>query len=98
VILVVFALAIGILMTGLIFRYTTRIQGLAWSFAGLLMPVSCVFYPIKAARMPARDRLDAANCPFSNTPPEIRLRGGEKPRPAGQVGVRQRPIVFDTKR
>jgi ABC-2 type transport system permease protein len=46
--LVFFALALGIVITGMIFRYTTRIQGLAWSFAGLLQPVSCVFYPMAA--------------------------------------------------
>jgi ABC-2 type transport system permease protein len=43
-----FALAIGIVITGLIVRYTTRIQALAWSFAGLLMPFSCVFYPLSS--------------------------------------------------
>ena len=46
--LVLFAMALGVITTGLIFRYTTRIQGLAWSFASLLMPVSCVFYPISS--------------------------------------------------
>ena len=46
--LIFFALAMGVLITGLIFRYTTRIQALAWSFAGLLQPVSCVFYPLKS--------------------------------------------------
>jgi ABC-2 type transport system permease protein len=46
--LVLFALAIGIVITGFIFRYTTRVQALAWSFAGLLQPVSCVFYPVSA--------------------------------------------------
>ena len=46
--LVFFALALGIAITGLIFRYTTQIQALAWSFAGLLQPVSCVFYPISS--------------------------------------------------
>jgi ABC-2 type transport system permease protein len=46
--LILFAFAIGIIMAGLIVRYTTRIQTLAWSFAGLLQPVSCVFYPIKS--------------------------------------------------
>ncbi|MGH7864823.1 MAG: ABC transporter permease [Candidatus Binataceae bacterium] len=46
--LILFALSLGVFITGLIFRYTTRIQGLAWSFAGLLQPVSCVFYPISA--------------------------------------------------
>ncbi|HEV2170748.1 MAG TPA: hypothetical protein VGR40_07360, partial [Candidatus Binatus sp.] len=43
--LLLFALALGIAITGMIFRYTTKIQALAWSFAGLLMPVSCVMYP-----------------------------------------------------
>jgi ABC-2 type transport system permease protein len=46
--LVLFALALGVIVTGLIFRYTTRIQSVAWSFAGLLMPLSCVFYPLHA--------------------------------------------------
>jgi ABC-2 type transport system permease protein len=44
--LVFFALAVGIFTTALIIRYSTRIQTLAWSFAGLLMPFSCVLYPI----------------------------------------------------
>jgi len=46
--LMLFAFALGILITGLIFLYTTRIQGLAWSFAGLLGPISCVLYPLKS--------------------------------------------------
>jgi len=46
--LLFFALALGIAITGMIFRYTTKIQALAWSFAGLLMPVSCVMYPISS--------------------------------------------------
>ncbi len=46
--LILFALAVGVVTTGLIFRYTTRMQGLAWSFAGLLMPFSCVFYPLSS--------------------------------------------------
>jgi ABC-2 type transport system permease protein len=44
--LVVFALAIGIVTTGLILRYSTRIQTIAYFIAGLLMPFSCVFYPL----------------------------------------------------
>jgi ABC-2 type transport system permease protein len=44
--LVIFALAVGVFTTALIIRYSTRIQTLAWSFAGLLMPFSCVLYPI----------------------------------------------------
>ncbi|MGP6156862.1 MAG: ABC transporter permease [Vulcanimicrobiaceae bacterium] len=44
--LALFALAVGIVITGLILRYTTKIQAMAWSFAGLLMPLSCVLYPL----------------------------------------------------
>jgi ABC-2 type transport system permease protein len=46
--LVLFAFAIGIGITGLIFRFTTKVQAFAWSFAGLLLPFSCVFYPLKS--------------------------------------------------
>lgn len=46
--LMLFAVALGIVVTGLIFRYTTKFQVLAWGFAGLLMPVSCVFYPLRS--------------------------------------------------
>jgi ABC-2 type transport system permease protein len=46
--LLLFALAIGIAIIGMIFRYTTKIQAVAWSFAGLLMPVSCVMYPMSS--------------------------------------------------
>lgn len=46
--LILFALALGVVITGLIFRYTTRIQALAWSFAALLQPVSCVLYPLRS--------------------------------------------------
>jgi ABC-2 type transport system permease protein len=46
VILIVFSLAVGLVITGLIIRFTTKIQTLAWSFAGFLMPFSCVFYPL----------------------------------------------------
>lgn len=44
--LLVFAITLGIIITGFIFRYNTKIQSLAWSFAALLQPVSCVFYPL----------------------------------------------------
>lgn len=44
--LLLFSLAIGFLVAGLILRYTSKIQTLAWSFAGLFSPISGVFYPI----------------------------------------------------
>jgi ABC-2 type transport system permease protein len=46
--LVLFALTMGIVITGLIFRYTSKFQAMAWSFAGILMPLSCVFYPLSS--------------------------------------------------
>lgn len=46
--LALFALTMGIVITGLIFRYTTKFQAMAWSFAGVLMPLSCVFYPLSS--------------------------------------------------
>jgi ABC-2 type transport system permease protein len=52
--LVLFGLAVGVAVTGLILRYTTRFQVVAWSFAGLLMPFSCVFYPLKSLPIAAR--------------------------------------------
>lgn len=44
--LMIFGLALGIFITGLIFRYTTKVQVLAWSIPALLQPISCVFYPL----------------------------------------------------
>ncbi len=44
--LLLFGLALGFFVTALIFRYSTKIQALAWSFAGALSPVSAVFYPL----------------------------------------------------
>lgn len=46
--LMIFALSVGIMTTALIFRFSTKIQGVAWSFVGLLMPISCVFYPMSS--------------------------------------------------
>ena len=46
--LFVFGFAVGIFITGLIIRYSTRVQSIAWSVTGILLPVSCVFYPMSA--------------------------------------------------
>lgn len=43
-----FGWVIGLFVTSLIFRYGKRIQVLAWSFAALLNPFSCVFYPLSS--------------------------------------------------
>jgi ABC-2 type transport system permease protein len=44
--LIVFGSVVGLAITALIFRFSTRIQALTWSFTGFLMPISCVFYPL----------------------------------------------------
>jgi len=44
--------ALGLFVTALIFRYTTKVQSIAWSIAGVLMPVSCVFYPLQSLGAP----------------------------------------------
>jgi ABC-2 type transport system permease protein len=46
--LTLFGLTLGIVIIALIVRYTTKIQAVAWSLAGLLMPFSCVLYPLTA--------------------------------------------------
>jgi ABC-2 type transport system permease protein len=46
--LTLFALTMGVVVTGLVFRFTTKLQAMAWSFAGILMPLSCVFYPLSS--------------------------------------------------
>ncbi len=38
--------SIGFFVSGVIFRYGTKIQILAWSIGNLLMPLSGIFYPI----------------------------------------------------
>jgi ABC-2 type transport system permease protein len=63
--LALFAFTIGIAITGLIFRYTTKFQAMAWSFAGILMPLSCVFYPVSS--LPAFLRPMAAMLPTTHS-------------------------------
>lgn len=41
-----FAFATGLIVLGLIFRYGTRIQALAWSIIFLFQPLSAVFFPV----------------------------------------------------
>jgi ABC-2 type transport system permease protein len=53
-VLLVFGAAIGLLVAGLILRFSTRVQTFAYGLAGLLMPISCVFYPLSALPAPLR--------------------------------------------
>lgn len=45
IILLFFSFAAGVFITGLILRYSTDIQSLAWGLIYLLQPISAVFYP-----------------------------------------------------
>ncbi len=44
--LTLFAWAIGILLTGIIFRFGTRIQALSWGFIFLFQPLSAALFPV----------------------------------------------------
>ena len=69
--LVLFAVTMGIAVTGLIFRYTTKFQAMAWSFAGILMPLSCVFYPLSS--LPSSLRPIASSLPTTHSFEGMRL-------------------------
>lgn len=62
-VLILFAIAIGITITGLVARYSTAMQRFAWSITGLLMPRSCIFYPLTALPRPLHPIADAAHDP-----------------------------------
>jgi len=47
-ILITFGWAMGLFITGFIFRYGSRIQVFAWSVVWAIQPFSCVFYPLDA--------------------------------------------------
>jgi ABC-2 type transport system permease protein len=44
--LTLFAWTLGLIVLGLIFRFGTRIQALAWSIAYLAQPLTAAFYPV----------------------------------------------------
>ena len=47
-ILLIFAWAIGLIITSFVFRFGTRMQVLAWSVIWIIQPFSCIFYPLSA--------------------------------------------------
>lgn len=47
-VLIGFAYASGIFITGLIIRYGTNIQSFAWGLIYVFQPISAVFYPVQA--------------------------------------------------
>ena len=47
-ILISFGWVMGLFITGMIFRFGSRIQVFAWSVVWAIQPFSCVFYPLSA--------------------------------------------------
>jgi ABC-2 type transport system permease protein len=45
--LMMIGVALGIMLLGLIFRFGTKIQALAWGFLSILQPLVAAFYPIE---------------------------------------------------
>lgn len=45
--LMLFAWALGVFLTGIIFRYGTRIQAMSWGFVFLFQPLSASFFPLE---------------------------------------------------
>jgi ABC-2 type transport system permease protein len=45
--LMAFAIAIGLIILGVIFRYGTRIQALAWGIIFLFQPLTAVYFPLE---------------------------------------------------
>lgn len=50
--LLLFAISTGIVILGLIFRYGTRIQALAWSITFLFQPLTAAFFPVSVLPFP----------------------------------------------
>ncbi len=44
--LLLFSCSVGLLLLGLIFRYGTRVQALAWACIFIFQPLTAVFYPV----------------------------------------------------
>jgi ABC-2 type transport system permease protein len=92
--LALFALTIGVAVTGLIFRYTTKFQAMAWSFAGILMPLSCVFYPLSA--LPGSLRTIASLLPTTHSFEGMRqaIQTGNFSSSLFQLGLELNVIYF----
>ncbi|HZE86994.1 MAG TPA: ABC transporter permease [Methylomirabilota bacterium] len=44
--LILFAISLGIIILGLIFRFGTRIQAFAWGLLPIFQPLTAAFYPV----------------------------------------------------
>lgn len=52
--LIIFSWAIGVLLTGVIFRYGTRIQAMSWGLIFLFQPLTAAFFPLEVLPEPVQ--------------------------------------------
>ncbi len=50
-----FAVAVGMMILGAIFRFGTKIQALAWGLLSILQPLTAAFYPVSVLPSPIRE-------------------------------------------
>ncbi len=65
-----FGIAAGIFLTGLIVRYSTDVQSVAWGLIYILQPISAVFYPVSA--LPIQIRWLAYSSPITYIAESVR--------------------------
>jgi ABC-2 type transport system permease protein len=53
--MVLFGISTGLIIIGLIFRYGTRIQALAWGVTFLFQPLTAAFFPVSVLPFPLRE-------------------------------------------
>jgi ABC-2 type transport system permease protein len=53
--MVLFGISTGLVIIGLIFRYGTRIQALAWGVTFLFQPLTAAFFPVSVLPVPFRE-------------------------------------------
>ncbi len=53
--MILFGISTGLIIIGLIFRYGTRIQALAWGVTFLFQPLTAAFFPVSILPFPLRE-------------------------------------------
>jgi len=79
--LVMFGWVIGMFVSGIIFRFGSRIQVIAWSLGFIIQPFSCVFYPLSA--LPVWAQKIAIVLPTTHIFEAMRAVINEQPVPIG---------------
>ncbi len=85
VILFSFGFAVGMFVTGLIFRFNTDIQSLAWGLIYVFQPISAIFYPVEA--LPIQIRWLAYASPITYVMENTRAQLNGQPVNVLQLGI-----------